>query len=439
MTIASLRAWDSESSPQIGPAQSVHPREVSRDQFLNHPSHTDEVTTLGKLLKVSSRKQLDASITGSEPWKLNPRYFSSVQISNLACLKILAHAVKGGSIEVMGMLIGTTVGNQIVIFDCFELPVVGTETRVNAQSESYEYMVQYMSEMVSPPLTIVGWYHSHPGYDCWLSNIDMHTQDLNQKYQDPYVGVVVDPIRSLKESKLAIGAFRTKSDETAINGDSSLQYYELRLSPFQSEFDNAFESLSSDFSMADYVPMDDSVHMGRLIDTIRQWNTFSQSSNEASALRKDQLTISNLKNKNKEEHEAEQHAHQLNLYIRQTRSNSLASMSTSGEAESDVDMNERHPEDVESLSSSSHTMTESLTPFRRQNQPLPSTLRRPWPQTLEMGFRRQVESAGGMADGPDSLQRNALLLDYDSHKREILRLKMKEYRKLRYFRDAFTL
>lgn len=30
---------------------------------------------------------------------------------------------------------------------------------------------------------VVGWYHSHPGYGCWLSGIDVGTQMTNQKYQ----------------------------------------------------------------------------------------------------------------------------------------------------------------------------------------------------------------------------------------------------------------
>lgn len=41
---------------------------------------------------------------------------------------------------------------------------------------------------------IVGWYHSHPGYGCWLSGIDVHTQMTNQQYQDPFVAVVVSKL-----------------------------------------------------------------------------------------------------------------------------------------------------------------------------------------------------------------------------------------------------
>ena len=36
-----------------------------------------------------------------------------------------------------------------------------------------------------------GWYHSHPGYGCWLSGIDVGTQMLNQQFQEPFVAVVV--------------------------------------------------------------------------------------------------------------------------------------------------------------------------------------------------------------------------------------------------------
>lgn len=37
----------------------------------------------------------------------------------------------------------------------------------------------------------IGWYHSHPGYGCWLSGIDVSTQMLNQQFQEPFVAVVV--------------------------------------------------------------------------------------------------------------------------------------------------------------------------------------------------------------------------------------------------------
>ena len=62
--------------------------------------------------------------------------------------------------------------------DAFGLPVEGTETRVNAGAEADEYMIAHTEacEHVSRPENVVGWYHSHPGYGCWLSGIDVMTQ-----------------------------------------------------------------------------------------------------------------------------------------------------------------------------------------------------------------------------------------------------------------------
>ena len=56
---------------------------------------------------------------------------------------------------------------------------------------------------------MVGWYHSHPGYGCWLSGIDVNTQMTQQQYQDPFLAIVVDPHRTIAAGKVEIGAFRT--------------------------------------------------------------------------------------------------------------------------------------------------------------------------------------------------------------------------------------
>ena len=81
------------------------------------------------------------------------------------------------------------------VLDAYALPVEGTETRVNAGADAVEYMVNFreMSEKIGKSENIVGWYHSHPGYGCWLSKIDIDTERLQQQVQDPYFAIVVDP------------------------------------------------------------------------------------------------------------------------------------------------------------------------------------------------------------------------------------------------------
>lgn len=55
----------------------------------------------------------------------------------------------------------------------------------------------------------IGWYHSHPGYGCWLSGIDVSTQMLNQNFQEPFVAIVIDPVRTISAGKVCLGSFRT--------------------------------------------------------------------------------------------------------------------------------------------------------------------------------------------------------------------------------------
>lgn len=157
----------------------------------------------------------------------------------------------------MGVMTGKIKGNEFIVMDVFPLPVEGTETRVNAMGEAYEYMVQFDSsnKKVGRMENIVGWYHSHPGYGCWLSGIDVGTQKQNQQFQDPFLALVIDPNRTISAGKVDIGAFRTypsntkrqtsaqkeyqsiPSDKLADFGVHANEYYKLDISYFKSSLD----------------------------------------------------------------------------------------------------------------------------------------------------------------------------------------------------------
>lgn len=114
----------------------------------------------------------------------------------------------------MGLMLGYVEHETFIVTDALRLPVEGTETRVNAQSEADEYMVQYLerSRQAGQLENAVGWYHSHPGYGCWLSGIDVGTQSTQQTFSDPFLAVVIDPHRTISAGKVEIGAFRTYSE-----------------------------------------------------------------------------------------------------------------------------------------------------------------------------------------------------------------------------------
>lgn len=75
----------------------------------------------------------------------SPHYFQKVRISAVALIKMVMHARSGGIYEIMGLMQGKVDDKTqtMYIMDAFALPVEGTETRVNAQNDAYEYMVQY--------------------------------------------------------------------------------------------------------------------------------------------------------------------------------------------------------------------------------------------------------------------------------------------------------
>jgi len=108
----------------------------------------------------------------TKPWAKDPHHFKKVKISAIALLKMVMHARSGGTIEVMGLMMGKIDGDTMIVMDSFALPVEGTETRVNAQTEGYEYMVEYLTliRQVGRMENALGWYHSHPGYGCCLRN-----------------------------------------------------------------------------------------------------------------------------------------------------------------------------------------------------------------------------------------------------------------------------
>ncbi|TIA93147.1 hypothetical protein E3P99_00237 [Wallemia hederae] len=187
----------------------------------------------------------------------SPHYFKRVKISSVALIKMVLHARSGVPYEVMGLMQGKLEGDTMIIMDAFALPVQGTETRVNASNEANEFMVNWLngSKSVNKPENALGWYHSHPGYGCWLSGIDVGTQSTNQMFQDPWVAVVIDPNRTISAGRVDIGAFRTYPEgykpPTSTSLDQNIPqskiedfgvhanaYYQLEVSIFKSSLDN---------------------------------------------------------------------------------------------------------------------------------------------------------------------------------------------------------
>lgn len=133
----------------------------------------------------------------------------------------------GRPIEVMGLCLGRpdpTTPKTLIVTDVFPLPIEGFETRVIADDEDVvNYMIALGESLESTRKEkFMGWYHSHPfdvgsNSHCFLSSTDISTQLQWQRMEDPhgnpFLAIVVDPLRSLVKNRPEIKAFRVYPPE----------------------------------------------------------------------------------------------------------------------------------------------------------------------------------------------------------------------------------
>nr|6FVT_V Chain V, Ubiquitin carboxyl-terminal hydrolase RPN11 [Saccharomyces cerevisiae S288C]6FVU_V Chain V, Ubiquitin carboxyl-terminal hydrolase RPN11 [Saccharomyces cerevisiae S288C]6FVV_V Chain V, Ubiquitin carboxyl-terminal hydrolase RPN11 [Saccharomyces cerevisiae S288C]6FVW_V Chain V, Ubiquitin carboxyl-terminal hydrolase RPN11 [Saccharomyces cerevisiae S288C]6FVX_V Chain V, Ubiquitin carboxyl-terminal hydrolase RPN11 [Saccharomyces cerevisiae S288C]6FVY_V Chain V, Ubiquitin carboxyl-termina len=141
----------------------------------------------------------------------------TVYISSIALLKMLKHGRAGVPMEVMGLMLGEFVDDYTVnVVDVFAMPQSGTGVSVEAVDDVFQAKMMDMLKQTGRDQMVVGWYHSHPGFGCWLSSVDVNTQKSFEQLNSRAVAVVVDPIQSVK-GKVVIDAFRLIDTGALIN------------------------------------------------------------------------------------------------------------------------------------------------------------------------------------------------------------------------------
>jgi len=146
-----------------------------------------------------------------------------VYISSLALLKMLKHGRAGVPMEVMGLMLGEFVDDYTVrVVDVFAMPQSGTGVSVEAVDPVFQTKMLEMLKQTGRAEIVVGWYHSHPGFGCWLSGVDINTQQSFEALNQRAVAVVVDPIQSVK-GKVVIDAFRLINPQTMMMGQEPRQ------------------------------------------------------------------------------------------------------------------------------------------------------------------------------------------------------------------------
>ncbi|KAK2962361.1 putative 26S proteasome non-ATPase regulatory subunit 14 like protein [Blattamonas nauphoetae] len=147
----------------------------------------------------------------------------TIQISSLALLKMLKHGRAGVPLEVMGLMLGSFVDDYVIkVDDVFAMPQSGTGVSVEAVDPVFQAEMLEMLKKTGRSENVVGWYHSHPGFGPWLSNVDVQTQISFERLHPRCVAVVVDPVQSVR-GKVVIDAFRSIPQMSLITGQEPRQ------------------------------------------------------------------------------------------------------------------------------------------------------------------------------------------------------------------------
>lgn len=153
----------------------------------------------------------------------SPDCAEKVHVSSLALLKMLKHGRAGVPMEVMGLMLGQFVDDYTIhCVDVFAMPQSGTTVSVEAVDPVFQTAMLDMLKQTGRPEMVVGWYHSHPGFGCWLSSTDINTQSSFEALNARAVALVVDPIQSVK-GKVVIDCFRLINPQLMMLGHEARQ------------------------------------------------------------------------------------------------------------------------------------------------------------------------------------------------------------------------
>jgi len=123
----------------------------------------------------------------------------------------------------MGLMLGQFVDDYTIsCVDVFAMPQSGTSVSVESVDPVFQTKMLDMLQQTGRPEMVVGWYHSHPGFGCWLSGVDINTQSSFEALNPRSVALVVDPIQSVK-GKVVIDCFRLINPQLLMLGQEPRQ------------------------------------------------------------------------------------------------------------------------------------------------------------------------------------------------------------------------
>jgi len=119
-------------------------------------------------------------------------------------LKVVKEICGKSNLELFGYLVGNVLEwkkkKYVIITDqLFNKNAVNSQkyftSQIDGTAGNFDIVLKGLRELrKDDDLRILGWYHTHPDYGCFLSTTDIHTQEFffPETYQ---VALILDPIR----------------------------------------------------------------------------------------------------------------------------------------------------------------------------------------------------------------------------------------------------
>lgn len=180
-----------------------------------------------RIVRETRRKRLVAqSPEGrAHPWmgqkgSKRPRAY----ISSRAMKALMAHCEEQAKVglEALGFLSGSVFSwkgrTYTVVRDALTAPLEATAVHVRFDRTGFVGLFKQLDRL-DYEYIIVGWYHSHPGYGCFMSGTDQQTQmaGFSERF---HVALVVDPV------KKQMMAFRMARGSKTLEGKDVVVPYE---------------------------------------------------------------------------------------------------------------------------------------------------------------------------------------------------------------------
>ncbi len=145
-------------------------------------------------------------------------YMLSINISKDILFKISEHAKGAPKSRVIGILLGRLMNKTLTIEDAIsgKMKICGGKVILHKDA-----IAKIIDDIINRRIdgNMVGWYHSHPGYGVFMSEVDIDTQKALNQFSPYILSIVYDP----SNEEFGFFALNSKNDSVERIGDKNIK------------------------------------------------------------------------------------------------------------------------------------------------------------------------------------------------------------------------